>query len=139
MPALASPQGKLEKRPGFFSAPQTSNLTITRPYLCSLTFSVRSGAEEMNTEAREGVARAERELMMRPENPRPAYLGAVGLAALGEIYRAKEWADELWRSIPTIVWPNICGLLLRASGRTYRAIDLLVELLPGATHEQRGG
>lgn len=40
--------------------------------------------------AQEGVTRAEREFTLHPENPRPAYLGAVGLAALGELDRAKE-------------------------------------------------
>jgi adenylate cyclase len=48
--------------------------------------------QDMEAAAREGVVRAERELMLHPENPRPAYLGAVGLAALSELDRAKEWA-----------------------------------------------
>jgi adenylate cyclase len=50
--------------------------------------------QDMKRAAREGVARAERKLMLHPENPRPAYLGAVGLAVLGEIEHAKEWAER---------------------------------------------
>ncbi len=50
--------------------------------------------QDMKSAAREGVARAERALALHPENPRPAYLGAVGLAALGELDRAKDWAER---------------------------------------------
>ncbi|POH34927.1 MULTISPECIES: hypothetical protein [Sinorhizobium] len=64
----------------------------------------------MKVAAREGVARAEREFMLRPENSRAAYLGAVGLAALGELDRAKEWAARAWPSIGTTVWPNTTSL-----------------------------
>jgi adenylate cyclase len=57
--------------------------------LLLLTWVYRSlGREpEMKMAAREGVARAERELTLHPGNPRPAYLGAVGLAVLGELDR----------------------------------------------------
>jgi adenylate cyclase len=92
----------------------------------------------MNTAAREGVARAERELMMRPENPRPAYLGAVGLAALGELDRAKEWAGRALAIDPDdrLAKYNV-ACFYSLQGEPDRAIDLLVELLPGATHETK--
>src|SRR4029450_3693011 len=48
--------------------------------------------QDMISAAREGVARAERELALHPENPRPAHLGAVALAELGELDRARDWA-----------------------------------------------
>ncbi|MET1026129.1 MAG: tetratricopeptide repeat protein [Dongiaceae bacterium] len=50
--------------------------------------------KEMVTVAREGVKRAEQELARHPEDPRPAYLGALRLLALGERDRAKEWASR---------------------------------------------
>ena len=92
----------------------------------------------MKTAAREGVARAERELMLHPENPRPAYLGAVGLAVLGELDRAKEWAGRALAIDPDdgLAKYNVacfCSLV----GEHERAIDLLMGLLPRATHETK--
>jgi adenylate cyclase len=94
--------------------------------------------QEMTLAAREGVARAERELMLHPENPRSAYLGAVGLAVLGEFDRAKEWAERA-----LVIDPDdgltkynvacVCSLV----GDHDRAIDLLIELLPSATQERK--
>ena len=94
--------------------------------------------QEMRTAAREGVARAERELMLRPENPRPAYLGAVGLAALGELDRAKEWAGRALTIDPDdrLAKYNV-ACFYALEGEHERAIDLLVELLPRATHETK--
>ena len=94
--------------------------------------------QEMRTAAREGVARAERELMLRPENPRPAYLGAVGLAALGEFDRAKEWAGRALTIDPDdrLAKYNV-ACFYALEGEHERAIDLLVELLPRATHETK--
>lgn len=94
--------------------------------------------QEMKTVAREGVARAERELMLRPENPRPAYLGAVGLAALGELDRAKEWAGRALAIDPDdrLAKYNV-ACFYSLEGEHERAINLLVELLPRATHETK--
>jgi adenylate cyclase len=94
--------------------------------------------QEMQQAAREGVACAERELLLHPGNPRPAYLGAVGLAVLGELDRAKAWAERA-----LVIDPDdgltkynvacVCSLV----GEHERAIDLLVELLPNATQERK--
>ncbi|WP_081159160.1 adenylate/guanylate cyclase domain-containing protein [Ensifer aridi] len=94
--------------------------------------------QEMKLAAREGIARAERELTLRPENPRPAYLGAVGLAALGELDRAKEWAGRALAIDPDdrLAKYNV-ACFYSLEGEHERAIDLLVELLPGATHETK--
>ena len=94
--------------------------------------------QDMLTAAREGVARAERELSLHPENPRPAYLGAVGLAALGELDRAKEWADRALAIDPDdgLTQYNVacfCSLV----GEHERAIDLLLHLIPRATQERK--
>jgi adenylate cyclase len=49
------------------------------------------GSEYRVTEAaREGVKRAAQEMARHPEDPRPAYLGALGHLALGDIARARE-------------------------------------------------
>jgi len=94
--------------------------------------------QDMKWAAHEGVARAERELTMHPGNSRPAYLGAVGLAVLGEVDRAKEWAERAMVIDPDdgLTKYNVacfCSLV----GEYDRAIDLLVELLPTATHERK--
>lgn len=94
--------------------------------------------QEMKMAAREGVARAERELMLRPENSRAAYLGAVGLAALGELDRAKEWAGRAVAIDPDdrLAKYNV-ACFYSLEGEADRAIDVLVELLPRATHETK--
>src|SRR5918994_5816650 len=94
--------------------------------------------QDMNMAAREGIARAERELTLHPEIPRPAYLGAVGLAALGELDRAKEWAGRALAIDPDdgLAKYNV-ACFYSLVGEHERAIDLLVELLPDATHERK--
>jgi len=94
--------------------------------------------QDMKTAAREGVVRAERELTLHPENPRPAYLGAVGLAALGEFDRAKEWAARALAIDPGdgLAQYNV-ACFYSLVGEHERAIDLLLELLPRATRERK--
>lgn len=94
--------------------------------------------QDMKKAAREGVARAERDLALHPENSRSAYLGAIGLAALGEIDRAKEWAERALVIDPedSLTKYNVacfCSLV----GEHDRAIDLLIELLPHSTWERK--
>jgi len=93
---------------------------------------------EMRRAAQEGVARAECELTLHPGNPRPAYLGAVGLAVLGELDRAKEWAERALAIDPDdgLTKYNV-ACLCSLVGEAERAIDLLVELLPNATRERK--
>jgi len=47
-------------------------------------------ADEKESAARRGIERAERELTLHPDNPRPAYLGAAALVTLGQNDRAME-------------------------------------------------
>ena len=93
---------------------------------------------DMTMAAREGVARAERALVLQPENPRPAYLGALGLATLGAFDRAKEWAGRALVIDPEdgLMKYNV-ACFYSLTGEHERAIDLLVELLPSSTHERK--
>ncbi|MGL4243054.1 MAG: TPR end-of-group domain-containing protein [Beijerinckiaceae bacterium] len=94
--------------------------------------------DEMMSAAREGVIRAERELAMHPENPRPAYLGAGGLAILGEMDRASEWAARALVIDPTDVLTLYNGACFYAiSGDYERALDLLLEVLPRAGRQTK--
>jgi adenylate cyclase len=94
--------------------------------------------QEMKIAAREGVARAERALAVHPENSRPAYLGALGLAVLGEMDRAKDWAERALAIDPEdgLAKYNV-ACFYSVQGDPERAIDLLLELLPNATHERK--
>jgi adenylate cyclase len=94
--------------------------------------------DEMLAAAREGVARAERELALHPENPRPAYLGAGGLAILGEIDRAKEWAARALAIDPDDILTQYNGACFYAIvGDQERAIDLLLAVLPRAGRQTK--
>jgi adenylate cyclase len=87
--------------------------------------------QEMISAAREGVARAERELALHPENPRPAHLGAVALAELGELDRAKDWAARAIAIDPDDVLTQYNGACFYSLvGDHDRAIDLLLAVLP---------
>ena len=132
-------QGKLEEAASLFERAADLKPDDYQSLLVLTGIQRSLGREqEMKRAAREGVARAERELTLHPGNPRPAYLGAVGLAVLGELDRAKEWADRALAIDPEdgLAKYNVacfCSLI----GEYDRAIDLLLELLPSATHERK--
>ncbi len=94
--------------------------------------------QDMKAVAEEGVLRAERELVRHPANPRPAYLGAVGLAALGQIDRAKEWAARALAIDPddSLAQYNV-ACFYSLAGEHDKAIILLQGLLPNATPERK--
>lgn len=93
---------------------------------------------EIERVARKGLERAERELTLHPENPRPAYLGANCLLALGERERAMEWISRALAIDPDDILTQynvacVCALI----GEADRAFDLLERLLPHANHETK--
>lgn len=88
--------------------------------------------------ARKAIERAERELTLHPENPRPAYLGAGCLLSLGESDRAREWLGRAMAIDPDDVLTqyNIACVLAQL-GDHDKAFDLLERLLPHANHETK--
>jgi adenylate cyclase len=87
--------------------------------------------QDMISAARKGVARAERELALHPENPRPAHLGAVALVELGELDRARDWAARAIAIDPDDVLTQYNGACFYSLvGDHDRAIDLLLAVLP---------
>jgi adenylate cyclase len=90
--------------------------------------------------ARRGLERAESELTLHPENPRPAYLGAGALVTLGETDRAREWVSRALAIDPDDVltqYNAVCVYSLL--GDIEPALDLLERLLPHAGHELKSG
>jgi adenylate cyclase len=88
--------------------------------------------------ARRGVERAERELTLHPENPRPAYLGGAALIAIGEKDRSKEWLSRALAIDPDdILTQHNVACVYSLLGEIEPAFDLLERLLPHANHETK--
>src|SRR5438309_2769372 len=88
--------------------------------------------------ARKGIERAEQELNVHPENPRPAYLGASALIAIGETDRAKEWLARALAIDPddALTQYNAACIYARL-GEAEAAFDLLEAFIPHANHENK--
>jgi adenylate cyclase len=88
--------------------------------------------------ARKSIEGAERELQLHPENPRPAYLGAGCLVAIGERDRAQEWLSRAMAIDPDDILTqyNVACVYARL-GKLEPAFDLLERLLPHANHETK--
>ncbi|OHV75588.1 adenylate cyclase [Ensifer sp. LCM 4579] len=90
------------------------------------------GAEpERRRWARIGIERAEKALEKHPENSGPAHRGALALAHLGEVERAKEWAARALAIDPEDLVAQynlacVCSLV----GECERALDLLEAVVP---------
>jgi adenylate cyclase len=93
---------------------------------------------EKESAARRGIERAERELTLHPDNPRPAYLGAAALVALGQNDRAKEWLARTLAIDPDdILTQYNAACIYSRLGEIDTAFDLLERLLPHANHETK--
>ncbi len=94
--------------------------------------------EEKDSAARRGVERAEREVILHPEDPRPAYLGIAALIEMGENDRAREWiarALVIGSEDPLTQYNVACGYT--KLGETEQALDLLERMLPNVGEEIR--
>lgn len=93
---------------------------------------------EKESSARRGIERAERELTLHPDNPRPAYLGAAALVTLGQNDRAKEWLARTLAIDPDdILTQYNAACIYSRLGEIDTAFDLLERLLPHANHETK--
>ena len=94
--------------------------------------------EEKDSAARRGIERAEREMILHPEDPRPAYLGIAALIEMGENDRAREWiarALVIGSEDPLTQYNVACGYA--KLGETEQALDLLERMLPNVGEEIR--
>jgi adenylate cyclase len=125
-------QGNLEDAAGHYERASDINPDDCQSLLVLVgVYRSLGRTRDMAAAAREGVARAERELALHPENPRPAHLGAVALAALGELDRAKDWAARAIAIDPDDVLTQYNGACFYSLvGDHERAIDLLLAVLP---------
>lgn len=134
-------QGKFERAAPLFER-AAENKPDDYQSLCLLIQIYGSLGRERDREnaARRCVERAERELTVRPENARAAYLGAGALAFLGETDRAKEWATRALAIDPDDVLTQYnVACVYSELGETEEALNLLESLLPNAGHELRRG
>src|SRR5437016_5546647 len=134
-------QGKLERAAALFER-AAENKPDDYQSLCLSIQVYRSLGRHRDGEsaARRGIERAERELTLRPENSRPAYLGAAALITLGDTDRAREWTSRALAIDPDDILTQynvVCNYSLL--GEIQRAFDLLERLLPHAGHELRRG
>ena len=94
--------------------------------------------EKSQSAARRGIERAERELALHPDNPRPAYLGASALVTLGQNDRAREWLARTLAIDPDDVLTQYnAACVYTKLGEIETAFDLLERLLPHANHETK--
>ena len=132
-------QGKLESAARYWErAAEIKPDDFQSALLLSTVYQGLGQPEKAKDAARRGVDRAERELARNPGNVRAAYLGAVALAKLGEIDRAKEWASRALAIDPddTLTRYNIACFYAMA-GEPDRALGVLVGLLANATFDMK--
>ena len=95
---------------------------------------------DMKSAARRGVERAEKDLILHPDNPRSAYLGSAALVTLGDNDRAREWLSRALAIDPHDIWTQYNAACIYTSlGDIDRALDVLERVLPHAGHELKHG
>jgi adenylate cyclase len=132
-------QGNLERAATLFErAAELSPDDYQSLILLIQTYRSLGRDEEKDSAARRGVERAERELILHPEDPRPAYLGIAALIEMGENDRAREWiarALVVGSEDPLTQYNVACGYT--KLGETEKALDLLERMLPHVGEEIR--
>ena len=132
-------QGKFERAAGLFEHAAEIKPDDYQSLILLLQIYRSLGRDgEREDAARRGIQRAERELTLHPENPRPAYLGAAALLALGETDRAEEWLSRALAIDPDDVLTQYnVACVYSLMGDVEPAFDLLERLLPHANHETK--
>jgi adenylate cyclase len=132
-------QGKLERAAALFERAAEIKPDDYQS-LCLLIHIYRSLGRDRDkvAAARRGIERAEKDLTLHPENPRPAYLGAAALVGIGEADRAREWVSRALAIDPDDVLTQYnVACVYSLLGDIEPAFDLLERLLPHANHETK--
>jgi len=132
-------QGKLERAAELFEraaavSPEDYQSLVL---LIQIYRSLGRDAETDNA-ARRAIERAERELILHPEDPRPAYMGIAALIEMREGTRAREWIERalvIGADDPLTQYNLACGYT--KLGDTEQALDLLERMLPNVGAEIR--
>ena len=130
-------QGKLERAAELFEraaaiSPEDYQSLVL---LIQIYRSLGRDAETDNA-ARRAIERAERELILHPEDPRPAYMGIAALIEMREDTRAREWIERalvIGADDPLTQYNVACGYT--KLGDTEQALDLLERMLPNVGAE----
>ena len=89
-------EGKFEKAIELFTrALEIQPDDCQAPLLLQTVYCALGKVEESKKYAHLGLKRAEEQLKLHPENSRPAQLGAVALASLGEKEKALKWLERV--------------------------------------------
>jgi adenylate cyclase len=125
-------QGKMERAAALFErAAEIKPDDYTSPCLLIQIYRSLGRDEDGKNAARKGVKLAERELVLHPEDPRPAHLGISALLELGENDRAREWIARVLAidpDDPLGQYNLACGYV--KLGDIDAAFDLLERSLP---------
>ncbi|MCY7339125.1 MAG: tetratricopeptide repeat protein [Sphingomonas bacterium] len=108
------------------------------PLMLALTLQSLGRVDEANEYGWLGIKRAEEQLRQHPESSRPAQLGGVVLAKLGETERGKEWMERALEIDPDdrlALYNAAC--LWAQIGVPDRAIDFLERWSKGVAVETR--
>jgi adenylate cyclase len=91
-------QGKLEKALKLYEKSiEVNPHDYQAPLLCAQIYSDLGNPEKAETSRRRGIEAVEAKLKLNPDDARALYMGANGLAALGEYEKSLEWADQALR------------------------------------------
>lgn len=132
-------QGKLERAAALFERAGEVKPDDYQPW-CLIVQVYRSlgRIDKIEAAARKGIALAEKELALHPENPRPAALGAGSLIYVGETERAREWLTRALAIDPDDLLTLYNASCVYANlGEAERALDLLERFLPLANDLNR--
>jgi adenylate cyclase len=130
-------QGNLEHAAGLFERAAEINPDDYQSLILLIQIYRSLGRDkEKESAARRGVERAERELILHPEDPRPAYMGIAGLIEMGEKDRAREWITRalvIGADDPATQYNVACGYT--KLGETELALDLIERMWPNVGEE----
>ena len=130
-------QGKLERAAELFErAAELSPEDHQSMILLIQIYRSLGRASEKYSAARRAIERIERELVLHPEDPRPAYMGIAALIELGENDRAREWIGRalvIGADDPLTQYNVACGYT--KLGDIEEALDLLERMLPKVGEE----
>ena len=134
-------QGKLERTAALFERAAEIKPDDSQSLILLIQIYQSLGRDRDKEDvARKGIERAERELTLHPENPRPAYLGAAALITLGETDRAREWVSRALAIDPDDIYTQYNAACVYSKlGDIEPAFDLLERILPYAGHELKHG